>query len=58
MALLHWRFGALDVVNYQILFVLSVLLRVPRLALVRRIHEPKARRARVVLSELLSTRSP
>jgi MFS family permease len=58
----HWQFGALVVVNYQLLFLLSILLRVPTFALLRRIHEPETSRghepAPVPMTELSPGASP
>ena len=54
LASLHWQFGALPVANYQLLFLASMLLRLPTLVLLRRIHEPDARRARDVLRSWVS----
>jgi MFS family permease len=42
----HWQLGRLQFGNYQLLFLLSILLRVPALVLLHRIQEPGASRAR------------
>ena len=52
LAPLQWQIGPLALANYQILFIASVLLRLPTLALLQRIHEPDALGAR----ELIRTR--
>lgn len=49
----RWQIGPLTVVNYQLLFVVTGLLRVPALLLLRRIHEPAARGTRDVVREML-----
>lgn len=38
----HWHSHALPLANYQILFLLSVILRIPTILLLKRIHEPNA----------------
>ena len=50
----HWVLDSITIGNYQILFLLSVLLRVPTLALLYRIDEPNAHRARQLLRSTLS----
>ena len=46
---LHWNIGSLPFANYQILFLVSVFLRVPTLALLHRIHEPRAKGLREIV---------
>ena len=38
----HWQFGSLTIVNYQILFIITGLVRIPGLLLLTRIREPDA----------------
>ncbi len=38
LSAVHWRFGGLEVANYQLLCVVSILLRLPALILLKRIH--------------------
>jgi len=50
----QWKIATtMSVGNYQFLFLLSVLVRVPTLALLHRIHEPSAHRARHLLRTAL-----
>jgi MFS family permease len=49
----RWQLGPLTVVNYQLLFVITGLLRIPGILLLRRIHEPSARGTRHVVREML-----
>lgn len=51
---LRWQFGPLTVVNYQLLFVITGLLRIPGLLLLRRIHEPHARGTRYVIRKMFT----
>ena len=39
LSAVHWRFGGLEVANYQLLFAASMLLRLPALLLLKRIHQ-------------------
>lgn len=41
LASLHWRFGLLDIANYQLLFALSILLRIPTLFQIDRIDDTR-----------------
>ena len=51
---LRWETPGLTVVNYQVLFVLTGLLRIPALFLLRRIQEPEAwRTSRVIRKALI-----
>ena len=50
----QWTMNPMSIGNYQLLFLLSVLLRVPTLALLYRIDEPNARRARHLLRSAFS----
>jgi predicted MFS family arabinose efflux permease len=52
-ALSGWQreFNGLIIVNYQLLFVASTLLRVPGLLLLRRIREPEARHTALLIRE-------
>ncbi len=47
----NWTFGSLTVVNYQILFVITGLVRIPGLLFLRRIREPDAEGAGLVLRQ-------
>jgi MFS family permease len=59
---LRWQIGSLTVVNYQVLFVITGLLRIPGLLFLRRIQEPHARGTRYVIrkmfEELIEQRGP
>lgn len=48
---LHWRAGTFALVNYQLLFLSSILLRVPALALLNRVHDPEIGRPRQPASD-------
>jgi MFS family permease len=48
----HWQFGLLAVVNYQVLFVMTGLLRIPAILFLRRIHEPDAVTMRVLVQRM------
>ena len=50
----QWKIDTMTIGNYQLLFLLYVLLRVPTLALLYRIDEPNARRVRHLLRTALS----
>jgi MFS family permease len=39
LSAVHWQFGGLEVANYQLLFVASILMRLPALFLLKRIHQ-------------------
>ncbi len=38
----RWHIGSLTIVNYQLLFIMTGILRVPALLFLRRVHEPDA----------------
>jgi MFS family permease len=48
----RWQFGSLTVVNYQILFIITGLVRIPGLLLLRRIREPDAEGTGVVIRKV------
>lgn len=50
----HWQFGSLQVINYQVLFVITTLLRIPALLLLRRIREPDAQGTAFVMRKMLT----
>ncbi len=47
----HWQWGSLTIVNYQILFTLTALLRVPGIFLLSRVDEPRAKRTAVLVRQ-------
>ncbi len=49
---IHWHVLGLTVVNYQILFLLTALLRTPGLAILKRIEEPEAKRTGVLVRQV------
>lgn len=49
----HWTFGTLEISNYQLLFVASVILRLPAFFLLERIHEPDAQGMRDMVRGVL-----
>ncbi len=50
----RWQIGSLTLVNYQLLFVMTGLLRVPALLFVRRVHEPDAVTMRVLVAKMFA----
>ena len=51
---LRWQFGSLTVVNYQILFLMTGILRLPALLLLDRIQEPDAVTMRVLVKKMFA----
>jgi hypothetical protein len=49
----HWHFGSLTMINYQILFVMTGLLRIPGLFFLSRVREPEAEPTRVLVRDFL-----
>jgi MFS family permease len=54
MAGIHWKIGALTMVNYQVLFIMTGLLRVPALMFLLRVHEPDAVTMRVLVAKMFA----
>ena len=50
----HWKVGALTIVNYQVLFVMTGLLRIPALLFLRRVREPDAVTMRVLVRKMFA----
>ncbi|MFH0953158.1 MAG: MFS transporter [Verrucomicrobiota bacterium] len=50
----RWQFMGLTVINYQLLFIMTGLLRIPGLVFFRNIQEPGAVQTRVVVRHLLA----
>jgi MFS family permease len=50
----RWQIGSLTIVNYQILFVMTGLLRIPALLFLRRIREPDAVTMRVLVAKMFA----
>lgn len=51
---LHWQIGSLTIVNYQVLFVMTGILRIPALLFLRRIREPDAVTMRVLVRRMFT----
>ena len=51
---LRWDFGPLEVVNYQVLFMVTAILRLPALLLLDRIQEPDAVTVRVLVGRMFA----
>ncbi len=49
----RWHLGSLTIINYQVLFVMTALLRIPGLFFLSRVREPEAEPARVLVRDLL-----
>lgn len=50
----RWQIGSLTIVNYQVLFVMTGLLRVPALLFLRRVREPDAVTMRVLVQKMFA----
>lgn len=50
----RWQIGSLTMVNYQVLFVMTGLLRIPALLFLRRVREPDAVTMRVLVAKMFA----
>ena len=50
----RWQIGSLTIVNYQVLFVMTGILRIPALLFLRRVREPDAVTMRVLVRKMFT----
>ena len=50
----RWQIGSLTIVNYQVLFLMTGILRIPALLFVRRVQEPDAVTTRVLVTKMFA----